>query len=90
MPNFGVIVANKAKKGLNEFDEKTKRKIVEALFELEFEPVPAKKYNMDKVANTTCTYRIRIQFVRIVYDVFWDDKRIEVLKIERKKDRTYK
>lgn len=53
-------------------------------------PVPARNYDLAKVGGAAATYRIRIQRIRIIYDIRWEMKRIDVLVIEKKKDSTYK
>ena len=69
---------------------KLKEPIDTCLRELQYVPVPAKNYNLAKVKGNSATYRIRIQRIRIIYDVYWDTKQIDVLSIEKKKDSTYK
>ncbi|MBN2067090.1 MAG: type II toxin-antitoxin system RelE/ParE family toxin, partial [Candidatus Diapherotrites archaeon] len=53
-------------------------------------PVPAEEFNVAKLSGSKGTYRVRIQRIRVIYDVCWKEKRIEILKVEKRKERTYK
>jgi mRNA-degrading endonuclease RelE of RelBE toxin-antitoxin system len=87
---FYVKIDKKAEKYLDKLKSKIRNRIVAALFELEYNPVPANKFNTVKVSSSKHTYRIRIGDQRIIYDVHWKDKSVEILVIEKRKGRTYK
>ena len=54
------------------------------------EPVPANEFDVIKIGGSDHTYRVRIQKARVIYDVYWKERRIEILKVEIRKGRTYK
>jgi len=45
-------------------------------------PAPAPEYDVKKLAGMHDTYRIRIGEIRIEYKVYWEFKRIGILRIE--------
>ncbi len=90
MPIFEVFLGKKAEKALRALDSKLRERIENCIRELEYAPVPARDYDVAKIKGSLATYRIRVQKIRIIYDVAWDAKRIDILVIEKKKDRTYK
>jgi mRNA-degrading endonuclease RelE of RelBE toxin-antitoxin system len=86
---FEVIASKKILKQIPT-EEKLKLKILDLLLKLKSSPVPIEEFNVTKITGSENTYRIRIQKTRIIYDVHWKQKRIEILKINKRKDRTYK
>jgi len=90
LPRFNVILSNKAEKGLVKSDPKIKPKLMQAIDELETNPVPSDNYNVTKVTGSRSNYRIKIIPYRILYTIVWEIKEIRVYDIDRKKDRTYK
>jgi len=53
---------------------------------LENEPVPVEKYDIKKMRGILNTYRIRIGGWRIVYRVEFVEKKIIILKIEKREN----
>lgn len=53
-------------------------------------PVPARHFDLMKIAGEEDTYRIRLSSYRAVYAVYWEEKIIRVIKIEKRKGRTYR
>ncbi len=51
-------------------------------------PVPAEYYDIRKLKGYKNTYRARIGDVRVIYEVLWNLKRVNVLLIERR-ERVY-
>ena len=45
-------------------------------------PVPAEYYDIKKLKGHTDTYRARIGYMRVIYEILWDLKRVHVLLIE--------
>ena len=88
--SFELKPSKRVKKELDKLDKALKLRLLDLLIKLKESPVPADEFNVAKVSGSPNTYRIRIQKIRMVYDVYWKDKRIEILKIRRRKDRTYK
>ena len=90
---FNVTLSNKAKKGLKllyKIEKKIAGRVDIDLSDLEGDPLPFKKYDMDKVETEEDTFRLRISSYRIVYKIFWKNKLIRIIKIEKKGDDTYK
>ena len=86
---FEIIVSNRARKGARKSPDELKEKIVELLNVLENEPVPADKYDLKKLKGLVSTYRIRFGDWRVVYKVEFAERRITILKIE-KRSKAYK
>ncbi|MFH1588794.1 MAG: type II toxin-antitoxin system RelE/ParE family toxin [Candidatus Diapherotrites archaeon] len=87
---FEVIASKKIQKQINPIDKKLKLKILDLFLKLKSSPVPVNEFNTAKISDSENKYRIRIQKIRIIYEVNWEQKRIEILKIDKRKDRTYK
>lgn len=87
---FEVRSSKKINKELSDFDSNIKGKILELIVHLKYFPVPINKYDVVKVKGSEYTYRVRLGKVRIIYDVLWKEKIIELLKVDKRKDRTYK
>lgn len=45
-------------------------------------PVPAEYYDIKKLKGHTDTYRARIGDMRVIYEILWDLKRVNVLLVE--------
>ncbi|MDD5162945.1 MAG: type II toxin-antitoxin system RelE/ParE family toxin [Candidatus ainarchaeum sp.] len=87
---FEVRFSNKAEKFLKKCDGKIRARLNELFLKLGQNPVPAKEFDLRKIAGETDTYRIRLSRYRATYCVYWEQKIIRVLKIERRKENTYK
>lgn len=87
---FIIKSSKKIGKQIKKLDVKIKRKLAELFLELKTNPVPVDSYDVAKVSGFPNRYRVRIGRVRVIYDVEWKGKIIELFKIDRKKDRTYK
>jgi len=88
--SFAIKSSKKIEKQIKHLDGKMKRRLFELFLELKINPVPAGSYDVAKVSGFPNRYRIRIGPIRVIYDVEWKEKLIELFRIERKKDRTYK
>ena len=86
---FDVYVSNDSKKFLNKIDRKSGENLTSALSFLKTNPVPIKDLDVKKLAGELDSYRIRIGKFRILYKVFWNEKKIRIAKIERRSDSTY-
>lgn len=88
---FDVRLSGKSEKFFGKCDEKLQMRL-KTLFEtLEQSAVPAKEYDIKKIdSGEYDTYRVRLSSYRLIYAVHWNEKIVRVIKIERKKDRTYK
>ncbi len=86
---FELRFRGKAKKFIEKCDEKTKNRLKETFQKLSQLPVPFQEYDVKKLTGEQDIYRIRIGKHRIIYAVYWEEKIIRIIKIERRKDRTY-
>lgn len=87
---FEIFIGNAAKKALKNLNKPIVQKINKAILYLRNSPVPVKEYDIKRVEGTEDIYRLRISRYRIVYRVHWDNKAINVIKIEKKDDETYR
>jgi mRNA interferase RelE/StbE len=87
---FEVFLGREAEKALKSIDRKISLKVKEALLHLKITPLPFKDYDLKKIAGSDNIYRIRISSFRIIYSVQWESKTINVLRIARRDDKTYR
>ena len=87
---FEVFLGREAEKALGKTDKKLAVRIKQALLTLKLAPLPVKEYDLKKISGTDNIYRIRISDYRIIYAIYWDKKEINVLRIARRDDRTYR
>ncbi|MBN2067238.1 MAG: type II toxin-antitoxin system RelE/ParE family toxin [Candidatus Diapherotrites archaeon] len=87
---FEVRFNNQPKKAIKKLDEKMKKRLHSLFLVLEIEPVPAKNFDLKKIAGSTETYRVRLGHFRVEYFVEWQSKTVFVLFVKRRKERTYK
>jgi len=86
---FSVLLSRKAEKEISSLDAEIRSRVT-ALFEaLEQSPVPAKQYDVAKIAGRNATYRIRLTKHRVLYHVEWTTQTITILKVERRSETTY-
>ncbi|HZX20384.1 MAG TPA: type II toxin-antitoxin system RelE/ParE family toxin [archaeon] len=88
--SFELIPSKKVLKELEELEKPLKLRFLDLFIKLKMEPVPTNEFDVIKIGGSDHTYRIRIQKARVIYDVYWKERRIEILKVERRKGRTYK
>ena len=87
---FRIDFSNHSEKFLKNCDLKTKERL-RLLFEILVQnPLPALDYDFRKIAGEDEIYRIRLSSYRVIYKVYWEEKAIFVVKIERRKGSTYK
>ena len=85
---FEVITASRARKSAKRLPEKDRRRIAEFLLFLRENPVPAEYYDIVKMQGCVDTYRARIGDLRIIYEVLWKQKKVQVLVIKQR-ERAY-
>ena len=73
-------------KFINKIDSKTKGRLKDIVFILKDNPFPVRVYDVAKLKGYDSTYRIRIGNLRLVYEVFWADKKITIHKIESREN----
>ena len=81
---FQVVVSRRAKKSLEKLPSFYKRRVIELLLLLRENPVPADYYDIRKLKGYVDTYRARIGDIRVIYEISWDDRRVNVLLVERR------
>ena len=87
---FEARFSNKAEKFIGKSDKKLRQRLKQLFERLERNPVPAREYDLRKIAGEEDTYRIRLSRYRVTYCVYWEERVIRVLRIGRRKERTYK
>lgn len=87
---FEVRFSNNAEKAINKCDKKLRKRLKELFDALTQNPVPAREYDLRKIAGEEDTYRIRLSSFRTTYTIYWEQKIIRVIKVERRKESTYK
>jgi len=79
---FQVILSQKARKSIKRLPEHYKRRIIELLLIFRENPVPAEYYDIKKLKGYFDTYRARIGDIRVIYEILWNDKKVNILLIE--------
>lgn len=87
---FDVKFSNNSEKFLKNCDKKLLERLKLLFEKLQENPVPAKEFDLRKVSAEEDTYRVRLSSYRAIYAVYWQEKIVRVLKIERRGDETYK
>ena len=73
---FEIIAKRRVLKVLERLDREKRKRFEETLSILKKNPIPFKELDVVKLKGYENTYRIRIGNYRIVYEIFWDEKRI--------------
>jgi len=79
---FEVNAKNSVLKFIKKTDSKTKQRLKDIIITLKDNPVLARIYDVAKLKGFDSMYRLRIGSLRLVYEVFWVDKKIILHKIE--------
>lgn len=87
---FSVYLSNNALKSLKRLDAKLRNRVHEVVQVLENEPIPARFYDVLKLAGQDDYYRIRLSSYRLQYYVDWSKKTIQILSVERRDETTYR
>jgi len=85
---FKVYLSKKSLKNLKKLQKQ--KRIKNVLLTLRTLPLPTKYYDVKKIATLEGFYRIRVSDHRIIYKINWDAKEIDVIKISRRDEKTYK
>jgi len=88
--SFELKPSKRIKRQIEKLERALKLRLLDLFLKLKESPVPVDEFNVVKLGASKNTYRVRIQRIRVIYDVYWKEKRIEILKIEKRKERTYK
>ena len=81
---FQVALSQRARKSVKRLDNKFRERIIELLLVFRENPVPSDYYDIVKLKGQTNTYRVRVGDIRIIYEITWETKRVNVLVIERR------
>ena len=81
---FEVNAKKSVLKVIGKLDSKKKEKLKDILVTLKDNPVPVRIYDVAKLKGYDSTYRIRIGSLRLVYEVYWSDKKITIHKIDER------
>ena len=73
---FEVLIKRSALKVVMGLDKEYRERILEAVYMLKREPIPARRYDVKKLRGYKDTYRIRVGRLRIVYEIKWLEKKI--------------
>jgi len=73
---FTTKIKRKALRKLAKLNQKQKLNIETIILILKNDPIPFKKADVCKLQGYDSTYRIRTGNLRIIYQVFWNEKTI--------------
>jgi mRNA-degrading endonuclease RelE of RelBE toxin-antitoxin system len=79
---FEIILSQKARKAIKKLPEHYRRKVIELLLILRENPVPAEYHDIKKLKGCIDTYRARIGDIRVIYEIVWTQRNVNVLLIE--------
>lgn len=79
---FEINAKKSVLKVIYKLNSKRKEKLKDIFLTLRGNPVPVRIYDVAKLRGYDSIYRIRIGNMRLVYEVFWADKKITIHKIE--------
>lgn len=85
-----MLFSNSSEKFLKNCDSKLKERLRELFIVLREIPIPAKEYDLKKICGEEDTYRIRLSGHRATYCIDWENRKIRVIFIEKRKESTYK
>ena len=86
---YSVFLKPKAKKAFSSLPNDYAEKVKKAFEILQYEPIPSKELDVQKIKGSDKDYRIRIGAYRFLYHIFEKEKAVVVLKIERRSETTY-
>lgn len=87
---FEIYLSNKSLKALERLNKGIVERIKKLLLNLETSPLPIRDYDIKKISGAENVYRARISTYRIVYRINWEKKEINVIKIAKRDEETYK
>jgi len=62
--------------------EHYRRRVLGLLLTLRENPVPAEYYDVRKLRGYTDIYRVRIGDIRVIYEILWEEREVDVLLVE--------
>ncbi|MEM4362336.1 MAG: type II toxin-antitoxin system RelE/ParE family toxin [Candidatus Anstonellales archaeon] len=90
MREFRIIIHKQVIKQLRKLDARIRNNVKKVLVHLQYDPVPAKSYDIKKLSKGEGHYRIRIGKFRVLYWVDFTNYLIVVTDIKRRDETTYK
>ena len=83
MGYFKINWKKSATKELKKIDKNKIPVIIQTVQQLSFDPHPLQS---KELTGSKCTYRIRVGSYRIIYDVYDEELKIEIIRIRHRKD----
>ncbi|HJH26126.1 MAG TPA: hypothetical protein C5S37_04960 [Methanophagales archaeon] len=87
---FEIYLSNNSLKTLKRLDKRIVERIRKLLLNLETSPLPIREYDIKKITDAEDVYRVRISDYRVIYKIKWEKKEIDVIKIAKRDEKTYK
>ena len=87
---FEIYLSNASLKALKNLNKRIVENATKALLALKSSPLPIKEYDIKKVEGADDIYRLRISKYRIVYRIDWEKKEINVIKMDKRDEKTYR
>jgi mRNA-degrading endonuclease RelE of RelBE toxin-antitoxin system len=87
---FKVYLSRNSLKSLKRLEKEKRERIKKILLVLRTTPVPVKYCDVRKIATLEEFYRIRVSDHRIIYKINWDTGEIDVVKISKRDEKTYR
>ena len=87
---FEIYLSNNSLKTLKRLDKRIVERIRKLLLNLETSPLPIREYDIMKITDAEDVYRVRISDYRVIYKIKWEKKEIDVIKIAKRDEKTYK
>ncbi|MBI2583275.1 MAG: type II toxin-antitoxin system RelE/ParE family toxin [Candidatus Aenigmarchaeota archaeon] len=79
---FEIFISNQAKKFLRGIDRKIAGEMTDVLSFLKATPIPVKDFDVSKLSGEEDSYRIRIGRYRILYRIYWKERKLRIIRIE--------
>ncbi len=87
---FEIRLSNSAEKELRFLPSKLRLRIDALLGVLVETRLAGSDWHIQKLSGREDTYRIRMGVYRVIYRVYWTERIVNVFRIERKSDTTYR
>jgi len=80
--NFEIVISNKALKNIEDLPKSYIKKLDKIFKYLKKNPKPWRFFDLRKIEGLEDVYRIRLGKIRIIYKIFWKDRKIFIMKVE--------
>jgi len=78
---FEIRIKGRALKFISGLQKKERERLREVFLVLKEDPIPFRSLDVAKMKGQKNTYRIRKGRIRVVYEVFWEEKIIRVHRV---------